>query len=333
MEAVVYETVGRAAIKDVPEPRVDRGQILIKVAYVGVCGTDVHVIEGRHNRATPPVVLGHEFSGVIAEPNGVEGWRAGDRVAVEPLESCQHCDPCQAGRYNICQRLRLLGIDSDGALAEYVAVQADRLHRVPDGVSLRAAAFVEPLAVVTHLFRRTGAPDPGDRVLVFGGGPIGAIAADVARAAGASTVVTERQAFRRDFAIAGGHELLDLLDPDGLAGFGLGLEATGTSVGLDVVVGAVGPGGRIGVVGLPKGTNNLDVNAVVGKEIELVGSRVYTSQDFAEAMELIRCGQVDPERFITRTVGLRQAISSGLSAVADGDDVMKVLVDVGGFDD
>src|SRR5690606_22282328 len=120
-----------------------------------------------------------------ADPNGVAGWSTGDRVAVEPLTTCGRCVPCRTGRYNICPSMGIYGVDTDGALATYVSVRADRLHRVPEDVTLREAAFAEPLAVVCHLLRLTGAPVVGDLVLVFGGGPIGAIAADVARAAGA----------------------------------------------------------------------------------------------------------------------------------------------------
>src|SRR5918997_1292747 len=131
------------AVQDVPRPRPDDGWALVDVAYAGICGTDLHICAGEHPRAEAPLVLGHEFVGRLAED--AAGLRAGQPVAVEPLLNCGRCTPCRTGRTHICERLRLIGIDVPGGVAEQVLVPESRLIALPDGVELHTAAFVEPL--------------------------------------------------------------------------------------------------------------------------------------------------------------------------------------------
>ncbi len=182
--------VGLLEIREVSEPIPGAGEVLIKVKAAGICGTDIHI---RHDQFPyyPPVILGHEFAGEIAAVGqGVKGWTVGDRVVAEPhARTCGVCDLCRAGYSQICAEKRSPGWGIDGAFAEYLTMPAALLHRVPDAISDESAAVAEPLAIVLHEAVERGQIQAGDRVVVFGAGPIGLLAAAVARLAGAAQVI------------------------------------------------------------------------------------------------------------------------------------------------
>src|SRR3954452_11418575 len=183
-----HEIAVEAADIPVPGP----SQVLVEVAAVGICGSDVHYFE--HGRIADfvvrePLVLGHEASGtIIALGSAVTDRIAGQRVALEPQETCGRCRQCQAGRYNLCPDVRFFATPPvDGAFAQYVVLDASRAHPVPDSLSDEAAALVEPLSVGVWAGQKAGV-QPGDRVLVSGAGPVGLLCADVARARGAAWI-------------------------------------------------------------------------------------------------------------------------------------------------
>ncbi|WP_162606291.1 zinc-dependent alcohol dehydrogenase [Jiangella asiatica] len=347
MEAVVYTGPGELSVADRPAPRPGPGEVVVDVSHVGICGSDLLIWAGGLDRVRPPVVLGHEFSGVVTDPNGCPGVAAGDRVVVEPLLACGECGACQAGQRHVCRRLRLIGIDVDGAAAAYVAVPAARLHRVPDRLSLRDAALAEPTAVAVHMVRRAGV-GVADRVLVVGGGPIGALVAAVCRVAGAATlVVSEPNTYRREFladlgfcthdpaAQPGGADLAALAGGDGdgrdaagraVDGFDVAFELTGVPAGLAAAVGATATHGTVLLGGLPHGPVPVQVAEAVFKELSLVGSRVYTSADMADAVGLIASGAVPAGRLVTREVALPDAVDGAYESLRAGRDDMKILI-------
>jgi threonine dehydrogenase-like Zn-dependent dehydrogenase len=161
-------------------------QVQIRVAYCGICGTDLHLFHGAMaHRLTLPHVMGHEMSATIAAVgSGVAGWRAGDRVTVRPLDPCGHCPACVAGHSHICHNLKFIGIDTPGALQGMWTVPAHTLHRLPEGLALREGAMVEPVAVACHDVRLSELKE-GEFAAVIGGGPIGILVALVAQARGA----------------------------------------------------------------------------------------------------------------------------------------------------
>ncbi len=183
MRAVVYNAREDVAITDVPEPKAGDGQVLVKVGYNGICGTDLHEyyagpifiptephpLTGR----AAPLILGHELAGTVVEVGpGVKSLSEGDRIAVEPLYVCGECVPCRAGRYNICTRIGFHGLSTDGGMAEYTVVNESMAHKLPDEVSTELGALVEPMSVAYHA-AKLGDVDPDGTALVFGGGPIG----------------------------------------------------------------------------------------------------------------------------------------------------------------
>jgi len=202
MKASVYMGKENIQVQDWPEPRLEAGEVLVRVRYAGICGTDMLIHSGKHPRVVPPRVLGHEIFGSVEEatPAAAGQWQRGTRVAIYPLISCGRCAPCSQGDAHVCEKLGLIGIDTDGGMAELVKARAAQLFAVPPEVTDEQAALVEPLSVAVHVVRTSGFR-PGDLALVMGGGPIGNLIAQVLRASGArAVIVAEVKEFRRQLA-------------------------------------------------------------------------------------------------------------------------------------
>jgi (R,R)-butanediol dehydrogenase / meso-butanediol dehydrogenase / diacetyl reductase len=175
MRSSFYEGDRRFRIGAAPMPAPAPGEALLRVRRVGICGTDLHIFQGHLDHRIPRGgVIGHETLAEIAEAPSASGFRTGERVVVEPLRMCGACRACRMGAAYLCYRLRVLGVEEPGGMQEYWAVPTERLLRVPAGLSDDEAAVIEPLAVATHDVRRAGVK-AGDAVLIFGGGPIGAL--------------------------------------------------------------------------------------------------------------------------------------------------------------
>ncbi|MBN9180723.1 MAG: alcohol dehydrogenase catalytic domain-containing protein, partial [Microbacterium sp.] len=232
MRAANYQGDRTIAVVDREPSAPAPGQVRIRVGYVGICGTDLHVFHGdMDGRVEIPATIGHEMSGVIDEIGpGVEGWAVGDAVTVMPLAWDGTCPACRAGNTHICQNLDFIGIDSPGALQELWNVPADVLVRLPASLSLRDAALVEPVAVAVHDVRRSGL-GRGDKTVVIGAGPIGVLIATVATAAGADVLIAEVDADRRAAAEEMG---LRTIDPSAVDQVGVVEDWTG-GAGADVV--------------------------------------------------------------------------------------------------
>lgn len=187
MKAGMYISEKNVIVGELDKPVVKQGEALIKVSSAGICGTDMMIYFGKHPRAKAPLVMGHEFSGVIEEINGESTFNVGDRIVVEPTMSCGKCDACISGNTHVCRTLGLIGIDNHGGYAEYVAVPLHRLHKVPDALSDAHAALAEPVAVGIHTVRRSNVK-VGDTVVILGAGPIGLLIALTAKLAGANKI-------------------------------------------------------------------------------------------------------------------------------------------------
>jgi (R,R)-butanediol dehydrogenase/meso-butanediol dehydrogenase/diacetyl reductase len=337
MRALVYSGPDQLGVEDVsvPDLDVDGGDVLVRVKYIGICGTDLHLWHGGIATVEPPVVVGHEVVGEVAAVNvAVSRFAPGDRVAVEPLLSCGECLACRAGHGHVCRRLRVLGVHANGGAAEYMRVPAKRLHPVPAELSWEVAACAEPTAVAVHMTRRAGI-QLGDTVLVLGGGPIGFLVASVATAAGAGRVlVSEISPRRLELCRQAGLETVDARTIDPIA---LVQELT-DGEGADVVVEAVGQRATVGQMvraARPRGTvlvgglgepSPVDLSTVVFKELSLVGSRVYESRDFDTALGLLASGEVDVTPLVTRIVPLEDAIAGAFKPLRDSRDEMKILL-------
>jgi (R,R)-butanediol dehydrogenase / meso-butanediol dehydrogenase / diacetyl reductase len=334
MHAIVYKGPGELALDDRPVPVPDAGEVLVEVAHIGICGSDLLIWKGGLTRIKPPVVMGHEFCGTVVDPNGCAGVWEGQRVAVEPLINCGTCWACRHGEYHVCRSLRLIGADVDGAATHYVAVPSHRLHPLPEGLSMRAAALTEPTAVAVHMARRAGLGF-GDRVLALGGGPIGALVAWVAKAAGAGDlVVTEPNAYRRDLLNRLGIETIDptatepstLLDRTDGEGFDIVFELAGVEQTMLSATELARVRGTILLGGIPSKPLPTAVASAVIREQTLLGSRVYQSRDMDDALALLAAGHIPADEVITREVGLDEAIARAYEALRSNRDEMKILI-------
>ncbi|MET8942766.1 alcohol dehydrogenase catalytic domain-containing protein [Streptomyces sp. NPDC004542] len=314
------------------------GEVELAPAYVGICGTDLHIFHGdMDSRVTTPAVLGHEMSGrVVRVGPGVEGWRPGDAVTVMPLRWDDTCPACRAGHRHICQHLDFIGIDSPGAMQQRWTVPASTLVRLPDSLPLDRAALVEPTAVAVHDVGRAGVRD-GERVVVVGGGPVGVLIALVARAAGAEVRVVEPSVHRRTLAEELGLTAWDPAATDvaglvrewtGDAGADVAFEVSGAAAGVDSAVEALGVRGRLCLVAIHPRPREVNLHRFFWRELTLVGARLYDRTDFERAVGLVAAGTIPADRLISKVVPLTEA-PSAFEALEGGGDVMKILVDCG----
>ncbi|MBN8524590.1 MAG: alcohol dehydrogenase catalytic domain-containing protein [Planctomycetes bacterium] len=315
------------ALEDAPVPQPAAGEVRLRVAWCGICGTDMHIFHGKMDaRVKPPQIIGHEMSGIVdAVGPGVTGWSPGDHVTVRPLDSCGVCAACRAGHSHVCMRLKFVGIDSPGAFQGLWCVQARLLHRLPADLPLDLAALIEPLAVACHDVRRSRLA-AGEKAVVLGGGPIGILVALVARAAGAQVRISEIDAGRRAFATALG---LEVLGADTAAE----VEAWTDGAGADVVFECTAAApcaalmtqlarvrGRIVLVGIFTQPVQIDLFRVFWRELELLGARVYEAADFEQAIALA------PSLPLDRLVSGRFALTEIGGAFAAAPTGMKTLV-------
>jgi 2-desacetyl-2-hydroxyethyl bacteriochlorophyllide A dehydrogenase len=305
MQALVFHGIHQLAVEDVPEPVLAPGEVLVQVAACGICGSDLHGYLGhsaRRNRSIP-LIMGHEFTGRVAAlgPEATGDIAVGQRVVVQPQIYCGRCRACRAGLSNICPNMAILGIERAGAFAERVAVPANRLFPLPDGLSDRDGALVETLAVEVHLFRQTAHPLLRT-VVVLGAGAQGLLAVQLARLAGASQIIaTDMMPHRLRLAEQMGATTVLRADGDVVAGVmgltaGWGAEFVVDAVGASATrrqgIAALAPGGTFGLVGLGPGETPIDFGPVINRELTLRGSYCYSDDDFVRALELIATGHI-----------------------------------------
>jgi (R,R)-butanediol dehydrogenase / meso-butanediol dehydrogenase / diacetyl reductase len=328
MRALRWDGPGQVHPVDVPRPEAGDGWVVVDVARSGLCGTDLHIVSGSHPRAVPGLVLGHELSGTLATDAGtVEGrLPAGTKVVVNPLLSCGHCATCLAGRPHTCANLKLLGIDAPGGAAEQVAVPEGSLVPLPADADLDAAAFAEPLAVAVRAVRRSRLA-LGEDVVVVGAGPVGLAVALSARQAGAASVlVVETAPARREVAAGLGLDVAEgAVDSDSLESAAPVVFDCASHPAVAARLGALAvPGGRVVLVGIYPGLTPLDLQAVSFKELEVIGTRVYSRDDLHTAARMITSGAFDPRPLLTSVVSIDDA-PQAIEGLTSGRDV-KVLV-------
>lgn len=310
--------------------------VQIRVSHCGICGTDLHIFHGKmDHRVTKPAVIGHEMAGVIeAVGDGVTGWSAGDRVTVRPLDPCGACPACKAGHSHICQRLKFIGIDAPGAMQGLWTVPAHTLHRLPDTLTLRQGALIEPIAVACHDVR-LGQVKAGEYVVVQGGGPIGMLVALVAQDAGARVVLSELNPYRVEVARELGVETVNPGETDlvqfveqqtGGAGADVVFEVSGSKSAAAMMTKLPRTRGRIVVVAIFGEAPPVDLFRFFWREIVMIGARVYEPQDFEAAIQLAASGKLPLDRIVTNTCRLDE-LEWAMRQLEKGGEVMKVLVE------
>jgi 2-desacetyl-2-hydroxyethyl bacteriochlorophyllide A dehydrogenase len=329
VQAIVFGTDEHEQLSEVPVPEPGRGEVLLRVEFCGICGSDLH--------AAPPdfrvgVTMGHELAGtVVAAGPDVAGWGAGDRACVNPNgDWCGTCARCRAGAPNMCPRIwdAAIGLARDGGMAACVAVPARTLHRLPAAVSSRAGAWVEPLAVACRTVRRSEIA-LGESAIVFGCGPIGLLVLQLLRAAGAAPIVAvEPSPLRARLAAACGADAV--LDPHAgeldarLAPPRHAFDCTGVATTAATALRVLAPRGRLTVTGFARVDPSFRSADLLFKELEIRGSFIYVDE-FDVAIDLLARGAVDVDALTTAVLPLESGLDA-FAALRRPDEAVKILL-------
>jgi 2-desacetyl-2-hydroxyethyl bacteriochlorophyllide A dehydrogenase len=285
-----------------------RDEALVRVEACGFCGSDLGIVSGRHPRAKPPLTIGHEICGEVVQSSTVP---VGQRVVLYPLISCGECRLCRTGQAYICRTLRVYGFDFDGGMAEYLTVPARNLMRVPQEFPAKLGAMVEPLAVAVHAISRTTVPT-GETALVIGAGPIGLLIALLLRHNGYHAPICDVSTFRQQLARSAGLEVLEpglvveaIREATDGEGASVVFECAGHPSVARMMTDAARCHGVVVNAGVFKQPVEVDLQSVNFKELTVIGSRVYTREDFLQAIQL--APKLDLDRVITHSLGLEDA--------------------------
>ncbi|MCF6097504.1 zinc-binding dehydrogenase [Thermovorax subterraneus] len=332
-------TYGNMELVEIEEPVINDDQVKIKVEYSGICGSDIHSYKGEYKNLRPPVVLGHEFSGVVVEVGkNVKGIKVGDRVTSETtFYICGECDYCKSGDYNLCPNRKGIGTQVNGSFAEYVVARKESVHVLPDNVDLLSASITEALACAAHAVLEKTDVELSDVVLVFGPGPIGLLTAQVAKARGGYVIlagltkdeerlkVADRLGIDRTVNIE--REDLEQVVKSVTAGYGVDkvFECSGAVGALNSGISLLRKKGTIVQVGIfSKAYNEVDLEKIVQKEICYIGSRSQKPSSWKLALYLLETGKVNAKAIISDMFDLSEWFR-GFEKVMKGEGLKVVL--------
>jgi L-iditol 2-dehydrogenase len=341
MKAVMKVEPGydKMLLKTIPELEVQKNQVKIKVAYTGICGTDIHTFTGQYKNSQTPVVLGHEFSGIVVEVGeAVTKVKVGDKVTSETtFVTCGECDYCLEKDYNLCAHRKGIGTQINGSFAEYVISREESVHVLPDAVDLKAAALTEPLACCVHAALEKTVVKKEDKVLIFGPGPIGLLQAQVVKAQGAFVIlagITKDQkrlelakSLGVDIAVDIQKESLEEIVLTYTNGYGVDklFECSGAVQALNQGLPLVKKKGTFVQVGIfSEKLNLLDQESIIQREITYIGTRSQKPSSWHIALKLLEEKKINTEKMITKIVPL-DYWRQGFEAVLSGNEI-KVLV-------
>jgi 2-desacetyl-2-hydroxyethyl bacteriochlorophyllide A dehydrogenase len=338
MKQAVMTKPGTIEFREVPKPRPGKGQVLIRVLRIGVCGSDVHVNHGKHPFTPYPVVQGHEFSGVIEGlGRGVSHLKLGTRVTATPQEVCGRCAPCRRGDYHICDVLKVRGFQAPGCAQEWFVTEADKIVPLPRTFSFEQGALVEPVAVAVHSTARAGRL-AGRRVAVLGAGPIGNLVGQVARALGADVLITDISEYRLESAAHCGLKAVSNAKKETLAqaskrvfrgkGFDVAFECAGVEATLTAAVSSIEKGGTIVVVGVYGEHPRVNMGFVQDRELSLIGTLMYQYQDFVKAVRWMKTGAVITPPLDSKHFPFSEYSAAYAFVDAQADKSMKVFIDL-----
>lgn len=341
MKALLLSRSNQLDYVDVPEPEIAPDEVLVEVRACGICGSDVHGLDGSTGRRRPPVIMGHEAAGVIARAGAsVKGWAPGDRVTFDSTIWCGACPACRSGRINLCGNRRVLGVSCDeyrqhGAFAGYVAVPQHILYRLPERLSFEHAAMVEPVSVAVHAVGRTPIA-PGDTALVIGTGMIGLLVVQALRAAGCARIIAaDVNPQRLELAgRLGADELLrsdqvslpeEVLRLTGGRGADVALEVVGLSATVQAAVMSLVRGGHLTLVGNVSPAVELPLQPVVTRELTLYGT-CASCGEYPACLDLIARGAIRVEPLLSAVAPLADGAAWFARLYRGESGLMKVVL-------
>ncbi|MEW2116607.1 alcohol dehydrogenase catalytic domain-containing protein [Streptomyces sp. NPDC005474] len=318
MNSAVLTEYGRIEYRSTPVPAADQEELLVRVLATGVCGSDLATYRGAHPYKTAPVVLGHELCGVVERAAG--GFAVGDLVCAAAYAHCESCEPCAQGLTNLCRDKRnLCHLGWEGSFAEYVTLRPHMTFALPPGLDPELGALVEPLSIGLHAIRLAG-PARGRTMRVIGSGSIGLSCLIAARRLGFTRITcTDVGQEKGERALAlGADAYADVLAPAGPpAEADVVVVAAGHPDALDEAVGAVRAGGTVIVVSFFDGPVPLAANALVGREVTVIGSSLSTAADFRTVISWLAAGEIDPRPMVTHRFALADT-AEAMSLMAEG---------------
>ena len=334
MRAVIIDAPGNVRVGNLPDPTPKPDELVIRVGACGICGTDLHIVDGESPLVCYPIVPGHEFAGeVVAVGRNVsQGNRASDikvvvgsRVAVEPNLYCGHCEFCRSGHENLCLNYAAIGVTVDGALAEYVTVPAAKAYILPEHLSFREAALIEPISCAVHAMRRLN-PSPGNTFLIVGAGTMGLILLQLALRSGATKVAvvdlnTQRLQRAKKLGVTSIHTDINKLLEDEPLGFDCVIDVTGVASAIEGAFAAVKRGGKLLVFGVAPSEARISLSPfrIYNDEITVLGSMAVL-YSFGTAVNLLSRGTIDTSVLLTTALPLED-FPNALSMVRRGEGV------------
>lgn len=336
--AVFYGPNLPLKVEEVPMPVIGIGEVLVKVAACGLCHTDLSYIDhGVPTFKKPPLILGHEISGTVAEvAPDVTKFKLGDRVLIPAVIACGICDNCREGRGNICSNMIMPGNDMDGGYAEYVKVRADNLFNLPDEIPLIEGSIIaDAITTPYHAVKDRAKVRPGDKVVVYGCGGVGLNLVQIANAAGASVIAVDisdtKLAKAKELGAVATFNANDVPDVAKAirkytgGGADIACECIGNPKTLEVAFNTVRNGGRFVIVGYTQHTMTLNASRMMYREMEVVGSFGCPLQDYPKVIEMVRIGKIQVVSMVSKRFTLDQ-INEGLDYLRSGEGFRSVIV-------
>ena len=335
----VMTSPGVIEFHEVEKPSAGKGQILLKVMKIGICGSDIHVYHGKHPFTPYPVTQGHEVSCMVEElGEGVEGFHVGQKVTVEPQVYCGECYPCRHGKYNLCEHLKVMGFQTTGLASHYFAVDASKVTPLPDEMSFDQGAMIEPAAVTVHAARRAG-DLTGKKVAVLGAGPIGILVAQSVKAFGAEAVmITDVSDYRLEVAkkcgadftyntrnVDFGDAMLEAFGPDKADVI---YDCAGNDITMGQAIKYARKGSLIILVAVYAGMATVDLAVLNDHELTLDTTMMYRHEDYVDAIRFVQEGKIVLEPLMSKWFNFRDYDAAYKFIDANRETTMKVLIDV-----
>lgn len=340
MKQAVLTEKGTIVFSETEKPIPAADEVLVKVRYIGICGSDIHAYYGEHPFMSFPIRLGHEASGeIVACGEKVRGLKAGQLVTYMPQLWCGHCSPCMKGRVNICETLDVIGCQTPGAACEYFNIPAHLIKMIPEGLDARLAATVEPAAVGMHAVRRCGSVK-GMNVVVMGAGTIGNVTAQAAMAEGArSVLITDLSDYRLKLA----HEKCGVPNAVNTSDRSLGeavdmafgnegadifFECVGVGTTVNAAIECAKKGSDIVVVGVFGKNPMINMAWVQDREFRLVGSLMYTEKDFQDTIDCMAAGKIKMDPLVSRVFNFDEYGDAFKFIEKNKDSSLKILLEL-----
>ena len=312
MKQAVLTSPETITFSEIDKPVIKPNEILMKVKNIGICGSDIHAYYGKHPFMSFPIRLGHEMAGEVVEVGSeVKGINVGDLVTAMPQEFCHECEPCKSGRYNICDTLEVIGCQTPGAACEYFNVDSALIKKIPDGMSARIAATIEPAAVGVHAVRRSGSVK-GMNVVVMGAGTIGNVTAQAAMAANTGKV-SMQDAIKEAF----GGEGADIF-----------FECVGIGATVNQAIECSKKGHDIVIVGVYGTTPEINMAWVQDREFRLIGSLMYVEKDFQDTIDYMAAGKINMEPLVSKVFKFDEYQEAFKYIENNKDESLKILIEM-----